>query len=141
MNLGPSDSFSIPVQLSDRLSLELDEPGSTLRASTVRSGSAVVIRAGGEVDAANEHTWRGLLAEASAVASRPGPLIVDVSGLDFMGCCAFAVLADQAERSRRRGVTLRLVSSDPGIARIVDACGFGHMLPVHPTTESALSAA
>ncbi|MCQ4363591.1 anti-sigma factor antagonist [Mycobacterium gordonae] len=141
MNLGPSDSFSIPVQLSDRLSLELGEPSSTLRASTVRSGSAVVIRAGGEVDAANEHTWRGLLAEASAVASRPGPLIVDVSALDFMGCCAFAVLADQAERSRRRGVTLRLVSSDPGIARIVDACGFGHMLPVHPTTESALSAA
>ncbi|MDP7733563.1 anti-sigma factor antagonist [Mycobacterium paragordonae] len=141
MNLGPSESFSIPVPLSDRLSLELGEPDSTLRATTVRSGSAVVIRAGGEVDAANEHTWRGLLREASAVAVRPGPLIVDVTGLDFMGACAFAVLADEAERSRRRGVTLRLVSSNPGVARIVEACAFGHVLPVHPTTESALAAA
>lgn len=141
MNLGPSDSFSVPVPLSDRLSLELGEPSSTLRATTVRSGSAVVIRAGGEVDASNEHTWQGLLAEASAVAARPGPLIVDVTELDFMGCCAFAVLADEAERCRRRGITLRLVSSDPAVARIVSACGFGHVLPVHPTTESALSAA
>ncbi|MHA7649598.1 anti-sigma factor antagonist [Mycobacterium sp. ML4] len=141
MNLGPSDSFSIPVPLSDRLSLELGEPGSTLRAGTVRSGSAVVIRAGGDVDASNEHTWQGLLAEASGVATRPGPLIVDVSGLDFMGACAFAVLADEAERCRRRGITLRLVSSDPATARIVHACGVGHLLPVHPTTEAALSAA
>ncbi len=141
MNLGLSDSFAIPVPLSDRLSLQLGEPNSTLRATTVRSGSAVVIRAGGEVDAANEHTWLDLLAEASAVASRPGPLIVDVSQLNFMACCAFAGMADQAERCRRRGITLRVVSSDPAIARIVDACAFGHVLPVHPTTESALSAA
>lgn len=141
MNIGPSESFSMSVPLSIRLSSELLEPHGTLRATTERSGPAVVIRAVGEVDASNEHTWQGLLTEAAAVTSRPGPLIVDVSGLDFMGCCAFTVLADEAERCRRRGITLRVVSNDSGVARIVDACAFGHVLPVHPTTESALAAA
>ncbi|OBK28162.1 anti-anti-sigma factor [Mycobacterium asiaticum] len=140
MNLGPFDSFSISVPLSNRLSSELGEPNSTLHATTLRNGPAVIIRAHGEVDASNEHTWQSLISEAAAVVSRPGPLVVDVSGLDFMGCCAFTVLADEAERCRRRGITLRVVSREPGVARIVDACAFANVLPVYPTTESALAA-
>ncbi|MDT5139766.1 MAG: hypothetical protein QOD58_4028, partial [Mycobacterium sp.] len=96
MNLGPSNSFCAPVPLSNQLSSKLGEPNSALRATTIRNGSVVVIRAGGEVDAANEHTWHRLLTEAAAVASQPGVLVVDVNGLDFMGCCAFTVLADEA---------------------------------------------
>ncbi|QLL06025.1 anti-sigma factor antagonist [Mycobacterium vicinigordonae] len=141
MNHGPSESFSIPVPFSRRLASELGGPTSTLRATTVRNGSAVVIRASGEIDAANEHTWQGLLREAAAVAVEPGPLIVDVSGLEFMGCCAFTVLADEAERCRRRGITLRMVSDNPALSRIVHACSFSGVLPVHPTTEAALAAA
>jgi anti-anti-sigma factor len=141
MNLATSNSFCTPVPLSNQLSSKLGEPNSALRATTIRNGSVVVIRAGGEVDAANEHTWHRLLTEAAAVASQPGVLVVDVNGLDFMGCCAFTVLADEAQRCRMRGITLRMVSRDPGIARIVDACAFGNVLPVHSTTESALSVA
>ncbi|BDB43724.1 MULTISPECIES: anti-sigma factor antagonist [Mycobacterium] len=141
MNIGPSESFSIPLPFSSRLASELGGPTSTLRATTLRNGSAVVVQAGGEVDAANEHTWQGLLREAAAVAVAPGPLVVDVSGLDFMGCCAFTVLADEAERCRRRGITLRMVSDDPGLGRIVHACALSGVLPVHPTTEAALAAA
>lgn len=140
MNLGPTNSFNVPVPLSTALSSQLG-PESTLRATTVRSGSAVLIRAGGEVDASNEHTWQGLVTEAAAVTTGSGPLVVDVSGLEFMGCCAFTVLADEAERCRERGIQLRMVSRDPGVARIVDACAFGAVLPVHPTTESALTIA
>ena len=141
MNVGPSESSLTPVPLSNRLASELEEPNSALRATTVRTGSAVLIRAGGEVDASNEHTWRGLVSEASAVATRPGLLVVDVTSLDFMGCCAFTVLADEAERLRHRGISLRMVTSNPGVARIVDACSFSGVLPIHPTTEAALSVA
>ncbi|OBK12691.1 anti-sigma factor antagonist [Mycobacterium asiaticum] len=141
MNLGPSNTFSSPVSLSSGLSSQLEQPSSTLRATTVRSASAVVVRAGGEVDASNEHTWQGLVTEAATAASQAGLLVVDVNGLEFMGCCAFTVLADEAERCRERGITLRMVSGNPGVARIVDACAFSNVLPVHPTTESALTVA
>jgi anti-anti-sigma factor len=127
------------LMLSTRLVYQLGDPHSTLRATTDRSGPAVLIYAGGEIDACNEHTWRQLVSEAASVVTSPGPFVVDVTGLDFMGCCAFAALADEAQRCHRRGVELRLVSSQPIIARIVDACMLSGILPIYPTADSALA--
>jgi anti-anti-sigma factor len=127
--------------LSTRLVYELGDPHSTLRATTDRNGAAVLINAGGEIDACNEHTWRHLVGEAAGVVIPPGPFVVDVTGLDFMGCCAFSVLADEAHRCRDRGIELRLVSREPIIARIVDACGLGGMLPIYPSADAALASA
>jgi anti-anti-sigma factor len=126
------------LMLSTRLVYELGDPHSTLRATTDRRGPAVLIYAGGEIDACNEHTWRHLVSEAAGVVTSVGPLIVDITGLDFMACCAFSVLAEEAENLRRRGVELRLVSRQPVVARIVDACGLSGVLPIYPTAESAL---
>jgi anti-anti-sigma factor len=125
--------------LSTRLVYEMGDPHSTLRATTDRCGGAVLINAGGEIDACNEHTWRHLVSEAASVVTPPGPLVVDVTGIDFMGCCAFAVLAEEAQRCHRRGIELRLVSCQPFVARIVDVCGLSGMLPIYPTADSALA--
>jgi anti-anti-sigma factor len=127
------------LMLSTRLVYELGDPHSTLRATTDRYGAAVVINAGGEIDACNEHAWRHLVSEAASGVTAPGPFVIDVTGLDFMGCCAFAVLAEEAQRCHRRGVELRLVSRQPIVARIVDACGLSGILPIYPTTDSALA--
>ena len=132
---------SAHLMLSTRLVYELGDPHSTLRATTDRNGAAVLINAGGEVDACNEHTWRQLVSEAASVVIPPGPFVVDVTGLDFMGCCAFAVLADEAQRCRERGIELRLVSREPIVARIVDACGLNRVLPIYPTSDAALASA
>ncbi|MCV7032625.1 anti-sigma factor antagonist [Mycobacterium sherrisii] len=125
--------------LSTRLVYELGDPHSTLRATTDRRGAAVVIYAGGEVDACNETTWRHLVGEAARAVDAPGPLVVDVTGLDFMACCALAVLAEQADDCRLRGVELRLVSPQRVVTRLVDACGLGTKLPIYPTVDSALA--
>jgi anti-anti-sigma factor len=131
--------FSPPhLVLSTRLVYELGNPGTMLRATTDRSGQAVIIHAGGEVDAHNEATWRQLIGEAAAVITGPGPFVVDVTDLDFMGCCAFAVLADEAEKLRRRGIELRLVSRQTIVARIVKACGLGGLLTIYGSVDAAL---
>jgi anti-anti-sigma factor len=139
MRLVTPESISTHLMLSTRLVYELGDPHSTLRATTDRSGPAVIVSTGGEVDACNEHAWRQLLDEAAAVVTAPGPFVIDVSGLDFMGCCAFAALAEEAERCRQRGIELRLVSHEPIVARIVQACGLTQMLPVYSTTDAALA--
>ena len=137
-----AEAMSSPyLMLSPRLVYELGDPHSTLRATTDRNGAAVLINAGGEVDACNEHTWRHLVSEAASGVISPGPFVVDVTGLDFMGCCAFAVLADEAQRCRERGIELRLVSREPIVARIVDACGLNRVLPIYPTSDAALASA
>ncbi|WAJ47657.1 anti-sigma factor antagonist [Mycobacterium sp. Aquia_216] len=125
--------------LSTRLVYDLGDPHSTLRATTDRRGPAVLIYAGGEIDACNEQTWRRLVSEAANAVEAAGSLIVDVTGLDFIACCAVEVLADEAENCRRRGVELRLVSPQPIVARIVDACGLSGVLPIYPTADSALA--
>jgi anti-anti-sigma factor len=126
--------------LSGRLISELSRARSTLRATTERNGPVVIVSAGGELDASNEAVWRRLLNEAAAAASAPGLLVVDTSGLDFMACCAYAALGEEAERCRRRGVDMRLVSYQPAVSRIVAACGLSELLPVDHSVDAALSA-
>lgn len=129
------------LMLSTKLIYELGDPHSTLRATADRSGSAVLVYAGGEVDACNEHTWQQLVGEVAAIVIASGPLVIDVTGLEFMGCCAFAVLAEEAQRCKDRGIELRLVSREPIVARVVDACGLSAILPIYPTADSALASA
>jgi anti-anti-sigma factor len=127
------------LTLSGRLISELARARSTLRTTIERSGLAVIVHAGGELDASNEATWRRLLGEAAAAAGPPGPLVVDTSGLDFMACCAYAALGEEAENCRRRGVEMRLVSNQPAVSRIVAACGLSELLPVDDSVDAALS--
>jgi anti-anti-sigma factor len=128
-----------PLMLSSRLISELAQARSTLRATTERFDLAVIVSAGGELDASNDAVWRRLLSEAAAAAGPPGPLVVDISGLDFMGCCAYAALAEEAERCRNRGVEMRLVTNQPVVSRILKACGLGATLPVDLSVDAALS--
>jgi anti-anti-sigma factor len=127
------------LMLSTKLVHQLGDPHSTLRATTDRRGAAVLIYAGGEIDACNEQIWRRLVSEAAGTVASPGPLIVDVTGVDFMACCAVEVLAEVAHDLRRRGVELRLVSPQQIVSRIVDACGLAGVLPIYPTADSALA--
>lgn len=128
-----------PLMLSGRLISELARSRSTLRATTERTGAAVIVRAGGELDASNDTTWRRLLDEAAAAVTSPGPLVVDTSDVGFMGCCAYAALAETSERLRQRGVDVRVVSSQPVVARMVRACGLSDLLPVDVSVEAALA--
>lgn len=115
------------------------ENSNLLHAVTRRRGPAVIISVSGAIDASNEGEWNYLVAQMTTMARFPGPAVVDVSELDFMGCCAFPALARAAERCRRRGVTLCLVSQQPTVARIVAISGLRWLLPIYPTTEAALS--
>jgi anti-anti-sigma factor len=135
-----AEAISHHLMLSGRLISELAQAQSTLRATTERSGPAVIVSAGGELDASNEPVWRRLLSEAAAAVGPPGLLVVDAGGMDFMGCCAYAALGEEAERCRRRGIEMRLVSNQPGVARIVAACGLSELLPVDHSIDAALSA-
>jgi anti-anti-sigma factor len=141
MVLATAEPSSPHLMLSAQLVSELGEEHSTLRAAAERCDSAVIVYAGGEVDGCNEHTWQRLLSEVASIVTGPGSLVIDVTGLEFMACCAFAALAEEADRCRRRGVRLCLVSLESGVARTVHACGLDDMLPMYATTDAALSTA
>src|ERR1700753_1289049 len=99
----------------------LGHPPSGLHTVTKRTGSAVVVHVGGDIDASNERAWQDVLSRGAAETVAPGPFVVDVCDLDFMGSCGYAALAHEAERCRNRGVSLRLVTSQPIVARTIAA--------------------
>ena len=129
----------IPLTLSTNLVSALNNPRGGLRTLAQGDGTIVTVYAVGEVDAANEHSWRQLLREAAAATPPPGPLLIDTHGLDFMGCCAFTALAAEADRCPGRAIRMCLVSRQPMVRRIGTATGLGSRLPVYPDADTALS--
>jgi anti-anti-sigma factor len=132
---------SIPLTLSADPVSALNNPRGVLRTVAQRDGTIVTVYAGGEVDAANKHGWQQMLREAAAATPAPGPLVIDTDGLDFMGCCAFTALAEEADRCHSRGIRMCLVGRKPIVRRIITAIGLGSRLPVYPDADTALSAA
>lgn len=110
-----------------------------LRATTQRSGSAVMLYASGEIDASNVRTWRSLVREAARATAAPGALVIDTNELDFMAVCAFRVVVEAAEHCRNQGIELRLVSSQPIVARIIAAVRLEAELPLYPHVKAALN--
>ena len=106
----------ISVSFSANLVSALNNPRSLLRTVAQRDGTTVTVYAGGEVDAANEHSWRQLLREAAVATVPPGPLVINTDCLDFMGCCAFTALAEEADRCHSRGIRMCVVSCKPIVA-------------------------
>ncbi len=102
-------------------------------------GWDVLLRAQGEVDACTLPTWKHLLGAAAARVTPPGRLVIDLEDLDFMGCRAFAALADEAIRCQRQDIDVHLVSTASIVRRIVAAADLSGLLPVHPSVETASS--
>jgi anti-anti-sigma factor len=111
---------------------------SSLRAVTESTGSAVVLRVGGDIDVSNERTWQRLLSQSAAQAVTLGSFVIDVRDLDFMGSRGYAALAHEAVECRSRGINLRLVASQPIVAHTIAACGLRPLLPTYTTVETAL---
>lgn len=99
MNPTQAGSFTTPVS-------------NALKATIQHHDSAVIIHARGEIDAANEHTWQDLVTKAAAATTAPEPLVVNLNGLDFMGCCATVAARRPTRRSRCRSFL-----PDPALAR------------------------
>ena len=126
--------------LSASLVAQMGGAGDTLQATIERSGSAVLLYAGGEVDAANESIWRRLLGEVATATAAPGPLLIDTNGLDFMAGCAYAALAEQADRCRIQGINLCLVSAQRIVARVVGVMKLDRQMPLYHNVDAALMA-
>ena len=126
--------------LSAGLVAQMSGAGNTLHATIERRGSAVLLYAGGEVDAANESIWRRLLGEAATATAAPGPLLIDTNGLDFMAGCAYAALAEQAYQCRIQGINLCLVSAQRIVARVVGVLKLDTQVPLYHNVDAALMA-
>ena len=69
-----------------------------------------------------------------------GPLVLDLSGVQFMDSTALGVLVGAQQVSEADGSGLRLVVPDPLLLKIFQITGLDGMFSIYPQLEEALAA-
>ncbi|GAB3465470.1 STAS domain-containing protein [Actinophytocola sediminis] len=101
-------------------------------------GSAVVVSVRGELDLATVPVLREQLTGLSELASVPSPLVVDLSGLTFIGSAGLALLVDLNNQCVERGVLLALVATGSVVPRAIQVTALDQVFSVHASLDDAL---
>lgn len=88
----------------------------------------------GELDLATTPKLERAL-EDSATAL---PLVLDLSDCTLVDSSGVRLLASSARQLRDAGHRLAVVTSDPGILRVLEITAVGELMSVHPTLDAAL---
>jgi anti-sigma B factor antagonist len=100
-----------------------------------RRAAVLVVSVRGEVD---RLTVPRLVEElAAAWQARPAALVLDLSGVSFLGAAGLRVLAAAA----REDPDLHVVATTRAVRRPVEVTGMTDLLSMHPDRERALAAA
>jgi len=98
---------------------------------------ATVVSVAGEVDMVTTPRLNTCLQEQ--LAQSPDRLVVDLSGLSFLGSSGLAVLVESLDDARGRGTDLRLVCSSREVVRPLEATGLTELFQTFPDLDSALA--
>jgi len=99
-----------------------------------------LLRLNGEFDLRAAPDLREAILDALGAESASGPLLVDMSGLDFLDSTIISVLLTAVQRGQEMGRQLRLAGVAPHVSRILGVTGIESVLPSYPTLEEAASA-
>ena len=97
----------------------------------------VVATVSGEVDML---TAPNLRAVVTAELDDCKVLVLDLSGVGFLGSAGLAVLVEAAHEAERRQVELRLVANGRSVRRPLEITGLDEVLTTFPTRDDAVGA-
>ncbi|GAB2979868.1 hypothetical protein GCM10023080_051820 [Streptomyces pseudoechinosporeus] len=96
-------------------------PAANAYAHSRQSGGLTVVMVRGEIDMA---AVDALTEHLDAATARPEPqVLVDLRSIDFLDCSGLRVLCRAERRAKERGGSLRLVSDQPRIHRLLRVSG------------------
>ncbi|MEJ2858113.1 MULTISPECIES: STAS domain-containing protein [unclassified Saccharothrix] len=103
-----------------------------------RSGAGVtVVAATGEIDML---TAPDLRADVLGRIGETDTLVLDMSGVSFLGSAGLAVLVEASQHAKRRGTAFRVVAVERAVTRPLAATGLGDVFSVYGSVEEAVSA-
>jgi anti-sigma B factor antagonist len=110
-----------------------------LAAELVSADGADVLAVSGEIDIASSS--RLIPALNDVVVKGEGPVIVDLSDVEFMDSTGLALLLNALRRVTRRGHGFAVVCPAGPVRRVFEVTDMVDTLKVHSTREAALVAA
>jgi anti-anti-sigma factor len=107
-----------------------------LTVRTVSEG-VTVVAVSGEVDML---TAPQLRADVLPHLDESSTLVLDLSGVSFLGSAGLAVLVEASQHAKRRGAAFRVVAVERAVTRPLAATGLGEVFSVFESVEGALEA-
>lgn len=107
----------------------------SLDVRTLDGGVAVIVA--GEVDMVTTPQLRDCVQEQ--VDDQPGVLVLDLSGVSFLGSSGLAVLVETLEECRTQEIGLRVVCSSREVVRPMEATSLTELFEVYSDLETATS--
>jgi anti-anti-sigma factor len=100
-------------------------------------GTAIVLRAVGEIDAASATVLTDQLAHAAKTAIPPGPVVLDLRAIEFMGSAGMAMLIATHQLCQDQHVVFRVVAG-PTVTRRLELLGLLTFVTIRLTLDEAL---
>ena len=110
----------------------LVRPRARLCAEQVVEGRSVLVRVTGELDNVTADTLSTTLADAELAVSPPAPVVVDLTGVTFLGAAGLSVLVDHHERCAALGSSLLIVPGSKAARRAMTVTGLHSRLVLIP---------
>jgi anti-sigma B factor antagonist len=101
--------------------------------SETTAAGAGVVHVSGELDLASAPTLEEAIADLST-----DPVVIDLSDCTFLDSAGMRVLLTGARELADAGRTLRVVTADPRILRVLEITAVDTLIAVHPTVDAAL---
>ncbi|TDV55021.1 STAS domain-containing protein [Actinophytocola oryzae] len=93
---------------------------------------SVVVRASGELDMLTAPRLSTQLDFAEAVVVPPAPVVLDLTGLTFLGSAGLSVLLNHDKRCKSRGSRLEIVPGGTAVTRPLTVTALDQVLTVKP---------
>ncbi|MFD1150022.1 STAS domain-containing protein [Saccharothrix hoggarensis] len=127
------------VATSGAVSAATTSPRNGQLGLTVRTvtESVTVVSVSGEVDML---TAPQLRADVLRHIDAGTTVVLDMSGVSFLGSAGLAVLVEAAQQGKRRGAAFRVVAVERAVTRPLAATGLGEVFSVFESVDAALAA-
>lgn len=103
-------------------------------------GAALVVHVAGELDRETAEELSDCLGGAVRSVDPPAPVVVDLTGVDFIGACGIGLLLDHQDECRRKGSELVVVANTVAVLRPLQALELTDVLGVRPCLPDVLAA-
>ena len=108
------------------------QPRARLRAEQVVEGRSVLVRVTGELDSVTADTLSATLTDAEAAVSPPAPVVVDLTGVTFLGAAGLSVLVEHHGLCGAIGSSLLIVPGSKAVRRAMTVTGLCSQLALIP---------
>ena len=110
--------------------------GGGFRVTTSAAPEATTVSVVGSVDMVTAPPFGQ--AVAAAQAEQPRAVLIDLSGVDFLGSAGLSVLVDAARRAADGGSAMVIVAETHPVVHALAVTGLDSVLTIVPTTAQAL---